>query len=118
MTDSRLAVPLRRRFRALLVGAIVSACALSLAGPAAAQAASDPTATQYATPVGEANPGVGNPITKQHSSVPAGKGLQNTLVGGLPFTGLDLVVLVAVALLMTFVGFALRRLTADRKHQT
>ena len=41
-------------------------------------------------------------------------GLQKKVVTGLPFTGLDVVALLAVAVALTSMGLALRRLTAER----
>ena len=41
-------------------------------------------------------------------------GLEKTVVSGLPFTGLDLIALLGVAVLLTTMGLALRRLTVDR----
>jgi len=44
----------------------------------------------------------------------APSGLQHKVVGGLPFTGLDVVALLAVAVALTSMGLVLRRLTAER----
>jgi hypothetical protein len=68
-------------------------------------AASDPTQEQY------------NPVTDvSHGS--GASGLEKTVVGGLPFTGLDLIALLGVAVLLTTMGLALRRLTVDRNSRT
>jgi hypothetical protein len=83
--------------------------------PALAQ---DPTAAQYDNGVHQVSANVGggtqggvgdaSPASTSQSS-----GLQES-VGGLPFTGLDVISLLAVALALTSVGFALRRMTASR----
>ena len=69
---------------------------------AGAFAASDPTQEQYRN------------ITQISHGGGGASGLEKTVVSGLPFTGLDLIALLAVAVLLTSMGFALRRLTLDR----
>lgn len=92
-----------------ILGAIVALGLLSTADLAFAQ---DPTATQYASPVNQVSGSVGgggggpsSPSTQQTS------GLQESVVNGLPFTGLDVIALCAVALALASIGFALRRMT-------
>jgi hypothetical protein len=88
----------RRLWAPLAIAALVAA--LALPGSASAQVdcanpGSDPTAAQYCPPTEIPPP----------TEVPSG--------GALPFTGLDVVSLLAVALALTGVGVGLRRLTAD-----
>ena len=93
------------RFIALL--ATVSA--LWLVGPVALAHAGDPTKAQYHNPVTQVAGDVGG-----GGDGPTSSGLQKKVVGGLPFTGLDVVALLAVAVALTSMGLALRRLTAER----
>jgi len=92
------------RFAAL----IATVAALSLIGPVSLAQAGDSTKEQYKTPVTKvaADVGGGGPASPS--------GLQKKVVGGLPFTGLDVVALFAVAVALTSMGLALRRLTAER----
>jgi hypothetical protein len=104
MTDHPRVLPLRRsRIFALL--AMITA--LSLAAPVAAQAA-DATKAQYGTAVSQIGGEVGGGQSQS-------SGLQKRVVGGLPFTGLDVIALAAVAVALTSMGLALRRLTAERQ---
>lgn len=90
-----------RSFGAAVLGAVL----VSLVWVAAAFAASDPTQEQY------------HPATQiAHGS--GASGLEKTVVSGLPFTGLDLIALLGVAVLLTTMGLALRRLTIDRDSGT
>ena len=60
---------------------------------------------------------VPDPVTQiSHGSGAAG--LEKTVVSGLPFTGLDLIAMVAVAVLLASMGLALRRLTVGRDSGT
>ena len=87
--------------RAVRSVAVLGASSTLLVWVPGASAASDPTQEQY------------NPVT--HVSHGSGaSGLEKTVVGGLPFTGLDLIALLGVAVLLTTMGLALRRLTVDR----
>jgi hypothetical protein len=92
--------------RPLRIGA-AALCALGIAfAPAAAQAQSNPTSAQYKP--------AANQVSVEVEGGPEETGLQKEVVSGLPFTGLDLIALLAVAIAMTSIGFALRRLTSDR----
>jgi hypothetical protein len=93
-----------------LVALLLTVAALWLVGPVAMAQASDPTDAQYK-----------NPVTKVAASLGGGSegpqapaGLQKKVVHGLPFTGLDVGALLAVAVALTSMGLALRRLTAER----
>ena len=92
------------------VALLASVTALWLVGPVALAQAGDATKSQY-----------DNPVTKVAADVGGGgngpsaqTGLQKKVVGGLPFTGLDVVAMLAVAVALTSMGLALRRLTAER----
>jgi hypothetical protein len=67
---------------------------------------SDPSQAQYGSQV----PDTG---ATQSSSSSGGSGLESE-IGFLPFTGLDLLIVVGVALVITGIGFMLRRLTEPR----
>ncbi len=92
-----------RRLR--LFTAALCAAGIALA-PAAAQAQKSPTSAQYKPAATQ--------VSAEVEGGPEETGLQKEVVSGLPFTGLDLIALLAVALAMTSIGFALRRLTSDR----
>ena len=93
--------------RLLAVSALVSLLSFVAAATALGQ---DPTATQYASPVNQVNRDVGGGSNQKVS------GLQENIVNGLPFTGLDVIALCAVALALTSIGFALRRMTDSHPH--
>jgi hypothetical protein len=79
-----------------------------------AHASSDPTSAQYKDVVTN----VSNDVTRGDGGRPASSsasGLQRPLVSALPFTGLDLIAVTAVAVALTSVGLALRWLTAGRE---
>ncbi len=84
--------------------AVLGAVLVSLVWVAGASAA-DPTQEQYHPPT-------------QISHGGGASGLEKTVVSGLPFTGLDLIALLGVAVLLTTMGLALRRLTIDRDSST
>ena len=93
--------------RTLAVCGMLLVAILAFAGGALAQVAvDDPAAAQYggaATSAGAASP--------QGSEAPSGLEAQ---IGGLPFTGIDLIVLAGTALVLSGTGFALHRLSAPR----
>jgi hypothetical protein len=95
-------------------GVVLILC-LALATPAAfAEAASDPIPAQYENAVAGVSDDVGGgggnlPVENPEVS------LQQTFVDVLPFTGLDLIALVTVAVVLMSVGFTLRRLTTNRQ---
>ena len=95
-----------------IVATLATVAALWLVGPVALAHAGDPVKAQY-----------DNEVTKVAGTVGGGNdgtppaptaGLQKEVVKGLPFTGLDVVALLAVAVALMSMGLALRRLTADR----
>jgi hypothetical protein len=92
------------------VALIATVAAMWLVGPVAFAQAGDATKAQY-----------DNDVTKVAGNVGGGgddgsdpSGLQKKVAGGLPFTGLDVVALLAVAVALTSMGLALRRLTSER----
>jgi hypothetical protein len=95
-----------------IVATMATVASLWLVGPVALAHAGDPIKSQYDNEVTKVagNVGGGNDPT---SPAPTA-GLQKEVVGGLPFTGLDVVALLAVAVALMSMGFALRRLTAER----
>jgi hypothetical protein len=107
MNPAKPAIRKRRSLaRAAAVACVVSAFALALASPALAE---DPTAAQYSASVTHSSESRGPGSPSADTS-----GLQSSVVGGLPFTGLDLIALAAVAAAFTSVGFALRRMTVSK----
>jgi hypothetical protein len=101
----------RNRIAAFALIAVIGAL---FAGPAAAfgqDALSDPSAAQY-EPQSQVQ---GTTTSASNDSVAANSsGGSNDGTGSLPFTGLDVVVLSAVALALIGTGFALRRLSTPR----
>ncbi len=94
--------------RLLAVSGLVSVLGLAAAAPALAQ---DPTSAQYDNGVTQVKGEVGGGGPSASAPAQRSSGLQKNVVGGLPFTGLDLLALVAVALALASIGFALRRMT-------
>ncbi len=103
---------------AIAVAALVAAFVLpaqALATTDCSNVGSDPTQAQYCSPT---NGGGGNQGTSTTASVPSSSGtagVSTSSGGSLPFTGLDLAALLAVAGALTAAGFALRRLSAPGK---
>jgi hypothetical protein len=84
---------------AFLVGAMAGAPA------ALAQATDDPSSAQYDPPIPEGQGTAGSAASGGSNS-----GLDSN-IGSLPFTGMDLLIVLGVALVLTGTGFALRRLS-------
>lgn len=93
-----------------IVALVMTVAALSLVGPVAMAQADNPTNAQYDNDVQKVAAGLGS--GGNTPSAPAG--LQKKVVTGLPFTGLDVVAMLAVAVALTSMGLALRKLTAER----
>ena len=91
-----------------------------------ADAGSDPTAAQYCSISGVQTGGNGNsPQVKNVSDVSASSvtpsgtaAVETSSSGSLPFTGLDVGILLMVAAVLTGTGLALRRLTASGVHKS
>jgi hypothetical protein len=96
-----------------LVALLATITALWLVGPVALAQASDATKAQYDNEVTKVAGNIGGGGGGGNDGS-ASDGLQKKVVGGLPFTGLDVVALLAVAVALTSMGLALRRLTAER----
>ena len=93
--------------RTLALCGVLLAALLAFAGGALAQVAvQDPVAEQYQSQAVSADNASG-----EASQAP--KGLE-ARIGGLPFTGIDMIVLGGTALVLTGTGFALHRLSAPR----
>ena len=90
------------RLAPLLIALVV---AMPLAAvPALAQDSSaDPSAAQYDPPIPDSG-------AAESESSEGESGLESE-IGFLPFTGLDLLVIAGVAIVLTGIGFALRRLS-------
>lgn len=82
-------------------------CICGLAVVPAVQAEGNPTDAQYRDVAAQVNQDVGGGGDNTSST----GALQKDFVSGLPFTGLDLIALVAVAVALASLGFALRWLT-------
>jgi hypothetical protein len=100
----------RIRTSSRFIALLATVSALWLVGPVALAHAGDATKDQYDNPVQKVAGNVGG--GSDGPSAPSG--LQKKVVGGLPFTGLDVVALLAVAVALTSMGLVLRRLTAER----
>ena len=103
---------MRRTNRGLGTGliALIAVAALSIGMPAAAGAQSllgetGPTGDQYEDPVVQVNTSTGE----------GGSGLTDP-VGPLPFTGFDIMAMLAVALVVTGLGLALQRAVSRQAH--
>jgi hypothetical protein len=101
-----------RRARHLASFAVAAALLLAAAAPATAQ--SDDRANSHMSEVSNMTEQVGAGEAEDTMAEASPSGLQKKVVGGLPFTGLDLIALGAVAAALVSMGFALRRLTADQ----
>jgi hypothetical protein len=95
-----------------IVALLVTVAALSLVGPVTMAQAGNPTNAQYDNEVTKVAAGFGSGGNNNTPTAPAG--LQKKVVHGLPFTGLDVVAMLAVAVALTSMGLALRKLTAER----
>jgi hypothetical protein len=101
------------RVRKGVVG-LIAVVALSIGMPAAAGAqqvdgSNGPTGDQYETPVVQVNTSAGG------SEGGSGSGLTEP-VGPLPFTGFDVIAMLAVALAVTGLGLALQRAVSRQAH--
>lgn len=93
---------LRSRLICLTVAALAVIAIAGVPAASAQSSADDPSAAQYDPPLPDEGTG--------SNSASGGSGLDGN-IGSLPFTGLDLLIIVGVALLLTGTGFALRRLS-------
>jgi hypothetical protein len=97
---------------------IVALVAAFTAVPAYAQTIDDPSSAQYDPPIpdsGTAGSDTAGSGTAGSAATGGGDpGGLDSNIGSLPFTGLDLLIVVGVALVLTGTGFALRRLSTPR----
>lgn len=94
----------------MLIASAVMTVALLIALPGAAAQASSPSSAQYDTTNDQiAAGGGGGPSEPSEPSEPSGG--NDPVISGLPFTGVDLVLLGIVALALLSAGIALQRLS-------
>jgi hypothetical protein len=100
------------RIIGLVTVVAVAAFAVMPAAGLAQSATDDPTSAQYdpEIPSGTAGSAAGGGSVAEE---PASSGLSGP-VGSLPFTGMDLIIIMGVALVLMGTGFALRRLSEPR----
>ncbi len=106
------------RFPRALSAAVSAVLIIGAIATPAMAASQDPSGAQHNSSVKQIAGGSSgaNPGAELRGAAPQpSSGLEKTAVGGLPFTGLDLIALVAVAVALTTMGFALRRLTYERQ---
>jgi hypothetical protein len=127
-TYTSMKTGLRAAFATMvLAGALVLPSAAA-AQTECSQANSDPTAAQYCSPAGVQEHGGNNngevkgvnesstePVAEVTPSVEAVAVQESSTGSSLPFTGLDVGVLVVVALALGGTGLVLRRLTTPRE---
>lgn len=109
---------------ALLVGALALP-AQALAEETCSNATSDPTANQYCSVGGvneggeagknQANPNDGESVPASVETSSGTAGVEDEGGSSLPFTGLDVAILLMVAALLTGTGLALRRMTGAQR---
>jgi hypothetical protein len=106
-----------KRLGGITLLAVVAAIAVAPAAAIAQDALSNPSASQYepesqvqGTTTGGGN---GSGPAAEHPATASATGLSSN-VGSLPFTGMDVIVLVIVASALIGTGFALRRLSAPK----
>ena len=99
----------------LIAMVAVASFAVMPAAALAQGATDDPTSAQYdpEIPSGTAGSTEGAATGAAVAEEPATSGL-NGSVGSLPFTGMDLIIIMGVALVLMGTGFALRRLSEPR----
>jgi hypothetical protein len=106
----------RTRFAGLALIAVVGALFVGHAAALAQDSLSNPSAAQY-----EPKSQVQGTTTTDNDAVaatPAGGSNNGGSAGTLPFTGLDVMVLAAVALALVGTGVALRRLSTPKAPRT
>lgn len=96
----------RRGIALVLAIAAVFVIGMTAAPAVLAQKADDPGSAQYTPPIPQEGTGSSS---ASGDSDPSGL---DSPIGSLPFTGLDLLIILAVAVLLTGTGLALRRLSA------
>jgi hypothetical protein len=99
-----MAFPSRIRLRTACLLVVVAALALAM--PAAAAASAQSHKRTGTTSMSVSSKGGGGASGNR-------SGLHGKVVGGLPFTGLDVIALAAIAVSLTSTGLALRRISID-----
>jgi hypothetical protein len=113
MKELRTRMTVRKRFAGLALLAVVGALFVGPATALGQDALSNPSAAQYepqSQVQGQTTTGSNDAVAATPSSGSNGGGS----TGSLPFTGLDVMVLAAVALALIGTGVALRRLSAPK----
>jgi hypothetical protein len=110
---SHIRTGLRVVFATAVLAAAFVLPAQAFAGDNCSNVKSDPTQAQYCSPSNVQTGG--NSGTGAFVSTPSASGTEAAPTSGssLPFTGLDLAALLAVAAVLTATGLALRRLSAS-----
>lgn len=101
----------RSRIGLLLAVSVVAVAFAGVPAALAQDSTDDPSSAQYDAPIPD-----GQGTAGASASGASGTGLDSN-IGSLPFTGLDLLIVVGVALLLAGTGFALRRLSAPPGRQ-
>jgi hypothetical protein len=104
----------RSRISLLLMASIMAVAFAGVPTALAQDSIDDPSQAQYEPPIPE---GEGTAGSSASGGSGGGSGLDSN-IGSLPFTGMDLLIVVGVALLLAGTGFALRRLSAPPGRQT
>lgn len=102
----------RSRIGLLLIASVVAVASAGVPAAIAQDSIDDPASAQYDPPIPDDQGTAGSA-----ASGSTGSGLDSN-IGSLPFTGLDLLIVVGVALLLAGTGFALRRLSAPPGERT
>ena len=97
----------RSRISLLLIASFLAVAFAGVPTAIAQDSSDDPSSAQYDPPIPEGEGTAGS----SGSGGSGGSGLDSN-IGSLPFTGMDLLIVVGVALLLAGTGFALRRLSS------
>ena len=100
----------RSRISLLLIASFVAVAFAGVPTAIAQDSIDDPSSAQYEPPIPEGEGTAGSAASGGSGSDPS-SGLDSN-IGSLPFTGMDLLIVVGVALLLAGTGFALRRLSS------
>ena len=103
--------------KSIRLGILLTAVAGLLVAPGTGLAQDDPSASQYDPPIPSAAAGEAGESAEAAAGTASGNsgsGLDSP-IGSLPFTGMDLLILLAVACLLVGTGMALRKLSTPRK---
>lgn len=102
----------RSRIGLLLIASFAAVAFASVPMALAQDSIDDPSQAQYEPPIPEGEGTAGGAASGgSGGGSGSGSGLDSN-IGSLPFTGMDLLIVVGVALLLAGTGFALRRLSS------